>query len=244
VTFLTTLLGFLLAVSLLVTVHELGHYWVARKLGFKVLRFSVGFGRPLWKKVAGADQTEYVFAAIPLGGYVKLLDEREGPVAPEDLSRSFTRKKPWQRILVLLAGPGFNFIFAILILWGMLWVSGSPELRPVVGSVAVNSLAAQAGLRAEDEILEAEGRAMRSHSDVMFAFIEAMSEDGQIDLTVQGPGGLPRQLTIEVADPAARRDMTEPPTLMPGLGMRFWAPPIPAVIGVVQPGGPATLRDS
>ncbi len=108
-TLLTTILGFLLAVSLLVTVHEFGHYWVARKLGFKVLRFSVGFGTPLWKKVAGADQTEYVFAAIPLGGYVKLLDEREGPVAPEDLERSFTRKKPWQRILVLLAGPGFNF---------------------------------------------------------------------------------------------------------------------------------------
>jgi regulator of sigma E protease len=239
VTLLTTLLGFLLAVSLLVTVHELGHYWVARKLGFKVLRFSVGFGRPLWKKVAGADQTEYVFAAIPLGGYVKLLDEREGPVAPVDLERSFTRKKPWQRILVLLAGPGFNFIFAILILWGMLWVSGSPEVRPVIGSVEVNSLAAQAGVRAEDEILEAEGRTMRSHSDVLFALIEAMSEDGRVDLTVRGPGGLPRSLTLEVTDPAARRAMTEPPALMPGLGMRFWTPPTPAVIGVVQPGGPA-----
>src|SRR6202022_4734129 len=96
------------AVSLLVTVHEFGHYWVARRLGFKVLRFSVGFGRPLISRVAGADRTEYVLAAIPLGGYVKLLDEREGPVAAEDLSRSFTRKPPWQRIAVLLAGPRFN----------------------------------------------------------------------------------------------------------------------------------------
>lgn len=238
-TLLTTILGFLLAVSLLVTVHEFGHYWVARKLGFKVLRFSVGFGTPLWKKVAGADQTEYVFAAIPLGGYVKLLDEREGPVAPEDLERSFTRKKPWQRILVLLAGPGFNFAFAILILWGMLWMSGSPEIRPVVGSIEANSLAAKAGLRPEDEILEAEGRTMRSHSDVMFAFIEAMSEDGRIELTVQGPGGLPRKLEIRVEDAAARRAMTEPPALMPGLGLRFWTPPMPAIVGEVQPGGPA-----
>lgn len=238
-TLLTTLLGFLLAVSLLVTVHEFGHYWVARKLGFKVLRFSVGFGPALWKKVAGRDQTEYVFAAIPLGGYVKLLDEREGPVAPEDLERSFTRKKPWQRILVLLAGPGFNFAFAILILWGMLWMSGSPEIRPVVGSIEANSLAARAGLRPEDEILEAEGRNVRSHSDVMFAFIEAMSEDGRIELTVQGPGGLPRELEIRVEDPAMRRAMTEPPALMPGLGLRFWTPPMPAIVGEVQPGGPA-----
>ena len=110
-------LWFLVAVSLLVTVHEYGHYWVARQLGFKVLRFSVGFGRPLFSKVAGPDRTEYVFAAIPLGGYVKLLDEREGPVATAELERSFTRKPPWQRILVLLAGPAFNIAFAILLLW-------------------------------------------------------------------------------------------------------------------------------
>ena len=164
-------------------------------------------------------------------------DNRE--VAPEDLERSFTRKKPWQRILVLLAGPGFNFAFAILILWGMLWVSGSPEIRPVVGSIEANSLAARAGLRPEDEILEAEGRTVRSHSDVMFAFIEAMSKDGRIELTVQGPGGLPRELEIRVEDAAARRAMTEPPALMPGLGMRFWTPPMPAIVGEVQPGGPA-----
>src|SRR5579859_4264368 len=105
-------LWFIVAVSVLVTVHEFGHYWVARRLGFKVLRFSVGFGRPLLSRVAGADRTEYVVAAIPLGGYVKLLDEREGPVATQDLARSFTCKPPWQRILVLLAGPAFNNVFA------------------------------------------------------------------------------------------------------------------------------------
>src|SRR5216684_961709 len=132
-------LWFVVAVSLLVTVHEFGHYFVARRLGFKVLRFSVGFGKPLLKWVGGADRVEYVVAAIPLGGYVKLLDEREGPVAPAELARSFTRRPPWQRIAVLLAGPAFNIIFAILVLWGIFWVSGITEYKPVVGDVLRDS---------------------------------------------------------------------------------------------------------
>src|SRR5260370_42338003 len=106
-------LWFIVAVSLLVTVHEFGHFWVARRLGFKVLRFSVGFGKPLFSRVFGADRTEFVVAAIPLGGYVKMLDEPERPVAPKDLARSFTRKPPWQRIVVLLAGPPINMLFAV-----------------------------------------------------------------------------------------------------------------------------------
>jgi len=100
-------LWFTVAVGVLVTVHEFGHFWVARRLGFKVLRFSVGFGRPLWKYVA-REGHEYWISPIPLGGYVKLLDEREGPVEPQDLPRSFTRRPPWQRILVLLAGPALT----------------------------------------------------------------------------------------------------------------------------------------
>src|SRR4029077_14813571 len=125
--FVWYLIWFVVAVGLLVTVHEFGHFWVARRLGFKVLRFSIGFGRPLLTRVAGADRVEYVVAAVPLGGSVKLLDEREGPVEPHDLPRSFTRRPPWQRILVLLAGPGFNILFAVLVLWGMLWASVSPR---------------------------------------------------------------------------------------------------------------------
>ena len=128
-------LWFLIAVGLLVTVHEFGHYWVARRLGFKVLRFSVGFGRPLLKHIGGPDRIEYVLAALPLGGYVKLLDEREGPVDAADLARSFTRRPHWQRIVVLLAGPAFNILFAVLVLWGMLWVSGVTEIRPPPGPV-------------------------------------------------------------------------------------------------------------
>src|SRR2546421_3815937 len=144
-------LWFVVAVSLLVTVHEFGHVWVASRLGLKVRRFSGGFGKPLVRRVAGADRVEYVIAAIPLGGYVKLLDEREGPVAPEDLARSFTRRPPWQRIVVLLAGPAFNILFAVLLLWGMLWVNGVTEVRPLVGEVAAGSVAAAAGLRSGED---------------------------------------------------------------------------------------------
>ena len=132
---IVTVLAFIVAICLLVTVHEFGHFWVARRLGFKVMRFSVGFGRALWTRVAGADRTEYVIAAVPLGGYVKMLDEREGPVAPEDLARSFTRRPHWQRIVVLLAGPAFNIAFAVLLLTGIFLVSGITLLRPLLGNI-------------------------------------------------------------------------------------------------------------
>src|SRR5438045_2303513 len=168
-------LWFVVAVGVLVTVHEFGHFWVARRLGFKVLRFSVGFGRPLLKRIAGADRIEYVVAAVPLGGYVKLLDEREGPVAPHELPRSFTRKPPWQRIVVLLAGPAFNIGFAILMLWGMCWVNGITEVKPVVGEVTQNSVAARGGLQPGDEVLAINGEPVVGPVDVVFGLLDSMS---------------------------------------------------------------------
>jgi regulator of sigma E protease len=239
--FLWTVVGFIVAVSLLVTVHEYGHFWVARRLGFKVLRFSVGFGPALWKRVAGSDKTEYVFAALPLGGYVKLLDEREGPVPPEDLARSFTRKAPWQRILVLLAGPAFNIVFAILVLWAILWVSGEPQVKPVVGRVVADSIAARADLRANDEFLRIEGRNVANHSDVLLGLVEAISDDGRVELEVSRPGSGVRALELRIEDESVRRALTEPAALLPGLGLRFWTPPVPAEIGKVDAGGPAAV---
>jgi predicted methyltransferase len=141
-------------VGLLVTVHEFGHFFVARRLGFRVLRFSVGFGNPLLKWTAGPDATEYVIAAVPLGGYVKLLDEREGPVAPADLPRSFTHRPHWQRIAVLLAGPASNLLFAVLVLWGMFWLKGVNEVKPLVGDVTSGSVAAAAGLKSGDRVAD------------------------------------------------------------------------------------------
>jgi regulator of sigma E protease len=232
-------LWFIVAVSLLVTVHEFGHYWVARRLGFKVLRFSVGFGRPLFSRIAGPDRTEYVIAAIPLGGYVKMLDEREGPVPSEDLARSFTRKPPWQRIAVLLAGPAFNIVFAILVLWGMFWVSGITEFKPVVGDVVQNSIAARGGLRSGDEFLTVNGTAVAGQRDVMFDLLDAVSSQGVANLTVRGKDGTTRAADLNVPDPAQRVRLTEPAALLQGLGFEFWLPPLPSVLGKILPGGPA-----
>ncbi|HKT72015.1 MAG TPA: RIP metalloprotease RseP [Steroidobacteraceae bacterium] len=233
------LLWFIVAVSLLVTVHEFGHYWVARRLGFKVLRFSIGFGRPVLRKVAGADRVEYVVAAIPLGGYVKLLDEREGPVAASELSRSFTRRPPWQRIAVLLAGPAFNIAFAILVLWGMFWVSGVTEVKPVVGDILQSSVAARGGLRSGDQIRAINGVPVAGQRDVIFDLLDAMSSSGEAVLAVRGEDGSNRTARLNVSDPDERRHLTEPSALFKGLGFQFWSPPIPAVLGQVVPDGPA-----
>ena len=237
--FIWYLIWFVVAVGLLVTVHEFGHFWVARRLGFKVLRFSIGFGRPLLRWVAGADRVEYVVAAVPLGGYVKLLDEREGPVAPEDLPRSFTHRPPWQRILVLLAGPACNILFAVLVLWGMLWANGITEVRPTVGDVTAGSIAARAGLKSGDEIRAINGAAVTGQRDVVFDLLDAMSGRGQALLTVRGSGGETRQANLSVNDPSERRRLTEPAELFRGLGFQFWTPSVPPVLGPVTPDGPA-----
>src|SRR3569833_1909875 len=223
-------LWFIVAVSLLVTVLEFGHYWVARRLGFKVLRFSVGFGRPLFSRIAGPDRTEYVIAAIPLGGYVKMLDEREGPVASEDLARAFTRKPPWQRIAVLLAGPAFNIAFAILVLWGMFWVSGSTEFKPIVGDVTADSIAAHAGLRTGDEIVAVNGATVAGQRDVVFDLLDAVSSGGVANLTVRGKDGASRPANLNVPTREERVRLTEPAALMHGLGFDFKIPPMPAVL--------------
>ena len=236
--FVWYVLWFVVAVGLLVTVHEFGHFWVARRLGFKVLRFSVGFGKPLLRRVAGADQVEYVIAAVPLGGYVKLLDEREGPVAPADLPRSFTRRPPWQRIVVLLAGPAFNIVFAVVVLWGMLWATGVTDIRPRVGEVTPGSVAAHAGLRSGDDIGSINGAAVASQREVVFGLLDAMSGRGEATLSVRGQDGSVREARLRVPDAAQRRHLTEPSELFRGLGFEFWTPP-DGVVGQVTPGGPA-----
>jgi regulator of sigma E protease len=233
------LLAFIAAVCLLVTVHEFGHYWVARRLGFKVLRFSVGFGKALWTRVAGPDRTEYVIAAIPLGGYVKLLDEREGPVATAELSRAFTRRPHWQRIAVLLAGPAFNIIFAILLLTGMFAVSGVTGVRPVLGKIDPVSLLGRAGVRDGDEIMAINGHAVADRSDVLLGMLDAVSDSGRIVLRLHGTDGANRDAELAIPDPARRRQLTEPTALQSGLGLRFYEPPLPAVVGSVVPDSPA-----
>ena len=235
-----SIVGFIVAVSLLVTVHEFGHFWVARKLGFKVLRFSVGFGKPIFKKVGRApDYTEYVVAALPLGGYVRMLDERDGAVAPEDLPRAFARRPPWQRIVVLLAGPAANIIFAILVLWGLFWAQGVTQLRPVVDKVVPNSAAAAAGLRSGDEILRIDDTQVRDQTDTSLALLDAISDDGVAVIDVRGSDGAQRSLNMTVPDPDTRHKLTEPYQLYRGIGLEMWLPQYPAVLANVLADGPA-----
>ena len=233
------LLAFLFAVGLLVTVHEYGHYWVARRLGFKVLRFSVGFGKALWSRVGGADRTEYVIAAIPLGGYVKLLDEREAPVAPAEAHRAFNRRPHWQRILVLLAGPAFNIVFAILVLAALFWINGVNEVRPVIGNVLPETPAASAGLASGDEIIKLDGEAVSGQQAVVIALLERMAGDGRVPMTLRSGSGEQREVMLEVQDAAERRRLTEPGFLLQGLGFGFWRPEVPAEIATLVEDGAA-----
>ena len=212
---LVILAAFLVAISILVAVHEFGHYWVAKKLGFKVLRFSIGFGKPLLTRVGkDADRTEYCIAAIPLGGYVKLLDEREGEVAPEDLHRSFTRRPVTHRIAVLLAGPAMNLLFAALA-YAILAMTGTDVIKPIVAQVRLDSPAAISGLHRGDQIVRVGDRAVASLEDLQIALIRQFSDDGVVPLRVRRDGS---ELALTLRVEQNRRALTEPGRLLPGLG--------------------------
>ncbi len=155
-TILFYLAAFVVALGPLVVIHELGHYWVARWCGVKVLRFSIGFGKPLHTWVRGTDRTEWVLAAVPLGGYVKMLDEREGTVAADELPRAFNRQNVWKRIAIVVAGPAANLLMAIFLYW-ILFVHGVPGIRPVVDTPVQASAAASAGFQQGDVIRSVDG---------------------------------------------------------------------------------------
>jgi len=228
---LLQILAYVVVISVLVTVHEFGHFWVARRLGFKVLRFSIGFGRPLLMRV-GRDGTEYVLSAIPLGGYVRLADERDAPVDEADLPRAFTRRPIPHRIAVLLAGAGANFLFAWLA-YSALYLHGVPGIRAVVTRVQAESLAAKGGLRPGDEIVAVRGRAVRGIDDAVMETISSVLDEGAIRYDVRRQG---QPATALVAIPAdQRRALTEPGELEMRLGLAFVQPIHPAIIGVMTP---------
>ena len=152
---LHTLFFFIIAIGILISFHEFGHFWVARKTGVKVLRFSVGFGKVLWSHQKNSDDTEYVLSAIPLGGYVKMVDEREGEVKAEDLPFAFNRQSLWVRTAIVAAGPIFNLMLAIALFWWVL-VLGETGLRPILGEVKQGTLAATAGFVEGEEIISVE----------------------------------------------------------------------------------------
>lgn len=168
--------AFVLAVGILVTVHEFGHFWVAKRLGVRVLRFSIGFGRPVWSRL-GADGTEYAVGILPFGGYVRMLDEQDGDVPEGDLHQAFNRQPLWARSAIVLAGPFFNFAFAALA-WWLLYMVGVAGLKAVVGEVEPGSVAKRAGLRTGDAVVEVAGRDARTWSAVVAATLgEALDRD-------------------------------------------------------------------
>jgi regulator of sigma E protease len=225
----TNLLAFVVAISILVAVHEFGHYLVGRLAGMKVLRFSIGFGKPIWSWIRGRDRTEYCISAVPLGGYVRFLDSREGPVAPEDRGRAFNHRPVPARIAVLLAGPGFNFLFAILAYWA-LSMHGLPAVRPAVGEVTPQSYSERAGLETGDRIVAVDGQDTDNWDQALQAMFDALVDDGSIPMTLEDLHGHRRSTVIEVGADAAR--LTEPGLLFDGLG--FQPGRAPAIVDVPE----------
>ncbi len=232
---LFNLAAFIVAIGILVTFHEFGHFWVARRLGIRVLRFSVGFGKPLWKRELGKDRVEVVIAAIPLGGYVKMLDEREGPVPEAERDRAFNRQPVWKRMAVVAAGPAANLLLAVFVYWGM-YMIGVQGLRPVVGEVLPQTPAARAGLQAGDEILAVGGRPTPTWQDVTLDLLDEALAHGTVRLDVRRADTGPRTVTLDVRD---GQPLLGDEDLMERLGLKPWRPRLEPVIGKLVEGGPA-----
>ncbi|WP_340051429.1 sigma E protease regulator RseP [Pseudomonas proteolytica] len=229
------IVGTLVALGVLVTFHEFGHFWVARRCGVKVLRFSVGFGMPLlrWHDRRG---TEFVIAAIPLGGYVKMLDEREGEVPADQLDQSFNRKTVRQRIAIVAAGPIANFLLAMVFFW-VLAMLGSQQVRPVIGAVEAGSIAAKAGLSAGQEIVAIDGEPTTGWGAVNLQLVRRLGESGTVQLVVReqdSTAETPRELVLDKWLKGA-----DEPDPIKSLGIRPWRPALPPVLAELDPKGPA-----
>ena len=261
--FIETVLALVVTISILVTIHELGHYWVARLCNVHVLRFSVGFGKSLytWRGKSPAYEasplldeqgqplpirtrsneplpgTEYTVAAIPLGGYVKMLDEREGFVADDQLHLAFNRKSVWQRIAIVSAGPAANFLLAILAYW-LLFATGVTGVVPRLGEIDPESAAGRAGLKQGQEIVEINDRQTRTWSEVNMQLFERLGETGNIEIRVREPAGLDAYTvySVPISDWLSSEDEPSPAQ---DLGLNLYQPDVPAVIGGVSPGGQA-----
>lgn len=231
---MTTLLAFVFTLALLIVVHEYGHYAVARLCGVKVLRFSVGFGRVLLRR-RDASGTEWALSAFPLGGYVKMLDEREAAVPPEDLPYAFNRQGVWRRIAIVVAGPAANLLLAVLLYWG-LYATGVPALKPLLGEPLPGSPAAAAGIRAGEEVVRINGEHVESWQDLHLQLLQHGLGAERLELETRAEQGhiAFRRLTLGAVDRAAFE--TDP---LRQIGLQRYTPPVAPVIGELQPGGVA-----
>jgi regulator of sigma E protease len=225
--------AFVVALGVLIVVHEFGHYWVARRLGVKVLRFSVGFGKPLWRRYIGPDRTELVIAALPLGGYVKMLDETEGPVAKEELHRAFNRQPLWKRFPIVAAGPIFNFLFAILAYWAVYSI-GVEGMRPIVGKVAAESIAQRGGFQAGDEILAIDGHDVQSWGQRRLYIFQRALDRSVVNVEARDAQGHIQTRRLDLRDvPASAVDAT---LMERGIGLLPVLPQVLPVVGGLEDG--------
>lgn len=232
-----TLIAFIFALAILIAVHEFGHFWMARKLGVKVLRFSIGFGRALWRRKAATDDTEYVIAAIPLGGYVKMLDEREAPVDPQEQHRAFNRQSLGVRSAIVVAGPLFNFLFAILAFW-LIFITGDTGLKPIVGEVKEGSIAEQAGFVHGDRILAVADQPTPTWESVVYVMLSEALDTTSLLIRVRSLSGVEQVYQL---DSSGLSDLAENGMLLQNLGLSPDRPTLPPVIGDVLDGEPAAV---
>lgn len=233
--FLYYAFAFLLLLGLLILIHELGHYLVARWVGVKVLRFSLGFGAPVFSRKFGADQTEWAIGQIPLGGYVKMLDESEGEVAPEELPRSFSRQSLWRRVAIVAAGPLANLLLAVVVYWGG-FLYGVEELRPVLGAPASASPAAVAGIENGERVVKVDGEPVQTWQEMHWRILALAADVDTLSLeTVNDRHETAiRQLDIS----SVRRNGWEADALQQ-LGLRYFQPRIPPIVGKLSEDGRA-----
>lgn len=232
---LHTLFYFIVAIAVLVAFHEFGHFWVARKVGVKVIRFSIGFGKPLWTWRKTPDDTEFVVAAIPLGGYVKMVDEREEQVKPEDLPFAFNRQPLLARTAVVAAGPMFNLFLAVALFWLVL-VIGEVGVRPVIGGVEAGSLAEQAGFASGEEIISVNDKTTPTWIEALDVLLtNAIDGETEISVLTKAIDDSRQIRTIRLAE----EDVKSPEILHKRLGLKPWTPAIKPVIGKLLEDGVA-----
>ncbi len=227
--------AFLVMLGVLVFVHELGHFLVARWCGVKVLRFSIGFGQTLWSKPFGRDRTEWSVGLIPLGGFVKMLDESEGEVAPDEAHRAFNRQKVWRRMAIVAAGPLTNLLLAVFIYWGGFW-HGVEELRPVLGAPVAASPAARAGIENGEKVLKIDGSPVQSWQEVRWKMLSLAADKDWVELEVINPR---HEISLRRLELAQIRESGWEGDALEHLGLRYFRPKIPPLIGKITPDGSA-----
>ena len=229
------LVAFLIVLGVLVVVHELGHYLAARYCGVKVLRFSVGFGKTIFQRKLGVDRTEWAIAAVPLGGFVKMLDEREGEVAPEERHRAFNQQSVGKRSLIVAAGPLANFALAILLYWAI-FMHGSEELLPILGDPPVNSPAAAAGIGNGERVRAVDGQVVATWDDFRWLLLQKAADQESVEIEVINEQ---REIALRRLSLVAAGEQGWEGDALGRLGITFFRPKIPPVIGKVSSGGPA-----